>query len=164
MGASYEGGLDGGGRRFALAASRFNRLVTDLLVTGAREELRRLGVADRDVDIAWVPGSFELPLVVARLARSGRYAGVVALGAVIRGETPHFDHVAGQAAAGLAEVARTSGVPVGFGVLTTDTLEQALDRAGGKAGNKGADAARAVLETASLLEAIDKEAHDREAD
>jgi 6,7-dimethyl-8-ribityllumazine synthase len=156
MGASYEGSLDGGGHRYALVASRFNRIVTDLLVAGARDELRRHGVAEDDVDTAWVPGSFELPLAAARLAHTGRYAGVVALGAVIRGETPHFDHVAAQAAAGLAEVARSSGVPIAFGVLTTDTLEQALDRAGGKAGNKGADAAVTVLEMASLLEAIDK--------
>ena len=156
MGATWQGSLDGRGRRLAIVASRFNRLVTDPLVAGAAEALRRHGVADDDVDLAWAPGAFELPLVAQRLAASGRYAGVVALGAVVRGATPHFDHVAGQAAAGLAAVARATGVPVGFGVLTCDTLEQALDRAGGKAGNKGAEAALAVLETASLLEAIDK--------
>jgi 6,7-dimethyl-8-ribityllumazine synthase len=156
MGRVFEGGLDGSGRRVAIAASRFNRLVTEQLVAGAVEALRRHGVAEADVDLAWAPGSFELPLVAARLAASGRYAGVVAIGAVVRGETPHFDHVAGQAASGLAAVARGASVPVAFGVLTTDTMEQALDRAGGKAGNKGAEAALAVLEMAGLLEAIDK--------
>ena len=152
----YEGSPDGRGRRIAIAASRFNRLVTDPLVAGAAEELRRHGVAPDRVDLAWVPGSFELPLAVARLAATGRYAGIVALGAVIRGQTPHFDYVAGEAAGGLAAVARATGVPVAFGVLTTDTMEQALDRAGGKAGNKGAEAARTALEMASLLEEIDK--------
>ena len=156
MAQVFEGGLDGAGRRVAIAASRFNRLVTEQLVAGAVEALRRHGVAEADVDLAWAPGSFELPLVAARLAASGRYAGVVAIGAVVRGETPHFDHVAGQAASGLAAVARGASVPVAFGVLTTDTMEQALDRAGGKAGNKGAEAALAVLEMAGLLEAIDK--------
>jgi 6,7-dimethyl-8-ribityllumazine synthase len=152
----YEGSIDGRGRRIAIAASRFNRLVTDPLVAGAVDALRRHGVAEADIDVAWAPGSFELPLVAARLAASGHYAGVVALGAVVRGETAHFDHVAGQAAAGLAAVARDASVPVAFGVLTTETMEQALDRAGGKAGNKGAEAALAVLEMAGLLEAIDK--------
>jgi|SRR4051794_12985021 6,7-dimethyl-8-ribityllumazine synthase len=153
---TFEGTLDGRGSRYALAAARFNDLVVDRLVSGAHDELRRLGVAEDMIDIAWVPGSFELPLAVARLAATGRYAGIVALGTVVRGATAHFDYVAGQAAAGLAAVARDSGVPVGFGVLTTDTMDQALDRAGGKAGNKGAEAARTVLETASVLAKIDK--------
>jgi 6,7-dimethyl-8-ribityllumazine synthase len=141
----------------AIAASRFNRLVTDPLVAAAVEELRRHGVDEADVDLAWVPGAFELPLAAERLAATGRYAAVVAIGAVVRGATPHFDHVAGQAAAGLAAVTRSSGVPVAFGVLTCDTMEQALDRAGGKAGNKGAEAAVTALEMAGLLEAIDKQ-------
>ena len=157
MGQTFQGSLDGAGRRVAIAASRFNRLVTDLLLAGAVEALRRHGVPDERIDVAWVPGSFELPLVAAKLAGSGRYAGVVALGCVVRGETAHFDYVAGEAAAGLATVARATGVPVGFGVLTTDTMAQALDRAGGKAGNKGAEAALTVLEMAGLLEAIDKD-------
>jgi 6,7-dimethyl-8-ribityllumazine synthase len=156
MGQTLQGGLEGAGRRVAIVASRFNRLVTDPLLAGAREELARHGVADADVDVAWVPGSFELPLAAQRLAQTGRYAGVVAIGAVVRGATAHFEHVAGQAAAGLAAVARETGVPVAFGVLTTDTMEQALDRAGGKAGNKGAEAALCVLEMAALLESIDK--------
>lgn len=155
-GQTFEGHLHGTGRRFALAASRFNQLITEPLVAGARDELRRHGVAAAAIDLAWVPGSFELPLAVSRLAQTGRYAGIVALGAVIRGDTAHFDYVAGQAASGLAAVATTTGVPVAFGVLTTDTLEQALNRAGGKAGNKGAEAARTVLELAGLLEQIDK--------
>src|SRR6266705_1603925 len=127
MTRTYEGSVLGEGRRVAVAVSRFNRLVT------------------------------EPPLAVQRLARSGRYAAVVALGAVVRGATPHFDYVAGEAAAGLGAVARQTGVPVAFGVLTTDTMEQALDRAGGKAGNKGAEAALVALEMAGLLEAIDKD-------
>lgn len=153
----YEGSIDGTGRRVAIAASRFNRLVTDPLVAGAVSELGRHGVAEADIDLAWVPGAFELPLAAERLAATGRYAAVVAIGAVVRGATPHFDHVATQAAAGLAAVTRSTGVPVAFGVLTCDTMEQALDRAGGKAGNKGAEAALTALEMAGLLEAIDKD-------
>ncbi len=156
MGQTFQGSLDGRGRRLAIAVSRFNRLVTEPLLSGAREELLRHGVAEADVDVAWVPGAFELPLAVQRLARTGRYAGVIALGAVVRGATPHFDYVAGQAASGLGAVARETGVPVAFGVLTTDTMEQSLDRAGGKAGNKGAEAALTVLELAGLLESVDK--------
>jgi 6,7-dimethyl-8-ribityllumazine synthase len=158
MGDIWEGNLDGSGRRFVLVASRFNDLVTERLVAGARDELRRHGVAVDDIDLAWVPGSYELPVAAAKLARTGRYAAIVALGAVIRGQTPHFDYVAGEAASGLAAVGRDTGVPVGFGVLTTEDMDQALDRAGGKAGNKGAEAARTALEMASLLEAIDKDA------
>jgi 6,7-dimethyl-8-ribityllumazine synthase len=156
MGQTFQGSLDGGGRRVAIAVSRFNQLVTEPLLRGAIHELERHGVAGADVDVAWVPGAFELPLAVQRLARTGRYAGVIALGAVVRGATPHFDYVAGQAAAGLGAVARETGVPVAFGVLTTDTMEQALDRAGGKAGNKGGEAAITVLEMAGLLESVDK--------
>jgi 6,7-dimethyl-8-ribityllumazine synthase len=156
MGIIFEGTIDGRGSRYALAAARFNDLVVDRLVSGAHDELRRLGVDEAMIDIAWVPGSFDLPVAVARLAATGRYAGIVALGTVVRGSTAHFDYVAGQAASGLAAVALDTGVPVGFGVLTTDTMEQALDRAGGKMGNKGAEAARTVLETASVLAKIDK--------
>ena len=157
MGRTYQGELNGSGRRVAIAASRFNRLVTDPLVAGAVSELGRHGVAEADIDLAWVPGAFELPLAAERLAATGRYAAVVAIGAVVRGSTPHFDHVAGQAAAGLAAVTRSTEVPVAFGVLTCDTMEQALDRAGGKAGNKGGEAAVTALEMAGLLEAIEKE-------
>jgi len=156
MGQTFKGSLDGGGRRLAIAVSRFNRLVTEPLLSGAREELERHGVAEADVDVAWVPGAFELPLATQKLAQTGRYAGVIAIGAVVRGATAHFDYVAGQAAAGIAAVSRDTGVPVAFGVLTTDTMEQALDRAGGKAGNKGGEAAVTVLEMAGLLESVDK--------
>lgn len=152
--SSFEGALDARGRRFAVAASRFNEVVVRRLVDGALACLRKHGAADEDVDVAWVPGAFELPVVARRLAGSGRYAAVICLGAVIRGETAHFDHVAGQCAAGIQRVAVETGVPVTFGVLTTDTVEQALDRAGGKHGNKGWDSAMAAIEMASLLGAL----------
>ncbi|HEX7049572.1 MAG TPA: 6,7-dimethyl-8-ribityllumazine synthase [Longimicrobiales bacterium] len=149
--SEIQGRLEGEGKRFALVVSRFNELVTDRLATGARACLRQHGVREDDIDVIGVPGAWELPLAARRAARSGRYAGIVALGCVIRGETPHFDYVAGEAARGLGAVAREDGVPVGFGLLTTDTPEQALARAGGKAGNKGWDAALAALEMAGLL-------------
>ena len=152
----FEGTLEARGRRFAIVASRFNEIVVRPLVEGAASCLERHGVAADDVDLAWVPGSFELPLVALRLARTGGYDAVICLGAVVRGETAHFDHVAGQAGAGIQRAALDTGVPVIFGVLTTDTMEQALDRAGGKHGNKGWDAATAAMETASLMEALPK--------
>src|SRR4029453_9740441 len=154
----YEGSIDGPGRGLAIAPTRFTRLVTDPLVAGAVEELRRHGVEDADVDLAWVPGAFELPLAAERLAPRGGHAAAGGLGAGGPGPTPHFAHAAGQAAAGLAAATRATGVPVAFGVLTCDTMEQAFDRAGGKAGNKGAEAALTALEMAGLLEAIEKEA------
>lgn len=137
--------------RLALVASRFNEVVTASLVEGARQCLDEHGVAPGLVDTIWVPGAFELPIAAATAAASGRYAAIIALGCVIRGETPHFEYVAGEAARGLGDVARAHGIAVGFGVLTTDTLEQALARAGGKGGNKGYDAAAAALGTADLL-------------
>ncbi len=140
-----------GGRRYAIVAARFNEVVVRKLVDGALEGLRAKGASEDDVDLAWVPGSFELPLVARRLAATGRYGAVICLGAVIRGETPHFDHVAEQAAHGVRSAAAETGVPVIFGVLTTDTLAQAMERAGGKHGNKGWDAAMAAMEMASLL-------------
>jgi 6,7-dimethyl-8-ribityllumazine synthase len=151
------GDLHARGRRFAVAVARFNELVTRKLLEGALDAMRSHDVAGEDVDVVWVPGAFELPLAARRLALSGTYDGVVCIGAVIRGETAHFEHVAGQAAAGIREAAEASGVPVSFGVLTTETLEQALDRAGGKHGNKGWDAAVAAIEMASLLEQLPKE-------
>ncbi len=153
-----KGELRAGGRRFAVVAARFNELVTRKLLEGALAALRAGGVADEDVDVAWVPGAFELPLVARRMAASKTYDGVICLGAVIRGETAHFDHVAREAATGIRSAGEETGVPVTFGVLTTDTLEQALDRAGGEHGNKGWDAATAAIETASLLEQLPKEA------
>jgi 6,7-dimethyl-8-ribityllumazine synthase len=146
-----EGGLDGRGLRIALVVSRFNEPITVRLLEGARQALRDHGVADDDVTVAWVPGSFEIPLAAKRLAESHQFDAVVSLGAVIKGETAHFEHVAEQAAQGIAAVAREAGVPVTFGVLTTYTWEQAEARAGGEQGNKGADAALAAIRMADLL-------------
>jgi 6,7-dimethyl-8-ribityllumazine synthase len=145
------------GRRLAIVVARFNELVTGKLLDGAVQCLRAHGIDEDDLLVAWVPGAFELPLVSRRLAASGGFDAVICLGAVVRGETPHFDHVAGQAALGIRTAAEDTGVPVIFGVLTTDTLEQAIDRAGGKHGNKGWDAAMAALETASVLDQLPKE-------
>jgi 6,7-dimethyl-8-ribityllumazine synthase len=147
----------GGGRRIAVVAARFNEVVTGRLVQGALEGLRSFGVAPDDVDVAWVPGAFEIPLVARRLADSGDYDAVICLGAVIRGDTAHFELVAGEAARGIAEVTRATGVPVIFEVLATDDLAQAEARAGGAHGNKGWEAARAALEMAALLDALPKE-------
>jgi 6,7-dimethyl-8-ribityllumazine synthase len=137
--------------RFAVVAARFNSLVTESLLAGCQDAFVRHGVAADMVDVAWVPGSIEIPLVARKLAASGRYAAVVCLGCVIRGETAHFDHVANQAAAGVMQAAQATGVPVIFGILTTDSVEQALNRAGLKGGNKGADAALAAIEMVNLL-------------
>ena len=149
----YRGTEEAGGRRYAVVAARFNEVVVRKLVEGALEGLRAKGAGD-EVDLAWVPGSFELPLVAHRMAASGGYAAVICLGAVIRGETPHFDHVAEQAATGVRRAAEDTGLPVIFGVLTTDTFAQAMARAGGEHGNKGWDAAMAAMEMASLLEQL----------
>jgi 6,7-dimethyl-8-ribityllumazine synthase len=149
--AEIAGSPDAPARRVAVVVSRFNELVTTRLLDGALECLREHRVADAQVDVIWVPGAFELPVAAEAAAASGRYAAIVALGCVVRGETPHFDFVAGEAAHGLGAVARSHQVPVGFGVLTTDTLEQALARAGGAAGNKGREAAEAALVTAGVL-------------
>jgi len=150
----HEGSLDGAGLRVALVAARFNEVVVRSLVDGATSCLLRHGVADDDLQLAWVPGAWELPVVASRFARSGQVDAVVALGAVVRGATAHFEHVAAQAAA-VGAVAVSTGVPVAFGVLTTETWEQAVDRSGGKLGNKGWEAALAALETARLLSVVD---------
>lgn len=150
-GGAYEGHLNGTGIRVAVACSRFNDFITERLLAGATDTLRRLGVADSDVDTVWVPGALELPLVAAKLAGSGRYDAVVTLGAVIRGATTHYDLVAGHCAAGVARVALDHGLPVVFGVLTTETVDQAIERAGTKAGNKGAEAAATAVEMVDLL-------------
>lgn len=142
------------GLRVGIVASRFNRDVVQRLVDGAVEALVEAGADEQDVAVHWVPGAFEVPVVLRRLADSGGFHALVAIGAVVRGETPHFDFVAGGAAEGCAAVARESGVPVGFGIITTDTWEQALERAGGDAGNKGAEAALSAVETARLLETL----------
>src|SRR3954468_5033979 len=147
----YEGTFATPPGRFALVAARFNGTIVEDLVAGALDGLRRHGVTDDAIDLVRVPGSFELPLVAQRVAGSGRYAAVICLGAVIRGETGHYDHVAGEAAAGVLQAGLATGVPVIFGILTTETVEQALNRAGLKGGNKGADAALAAIEMANLV-------------
>ena len=137
--------------RFAIVAARFNDLVVDRLLAGALDGLHRHGVADERIDVVRVPGSCEVPVVAQRLGTSGKYAAVICLGCVIRGDTDHYDHVAGAAASGVAQAALSTGIPVIFGVLTCDTLEQALQRAGGKAGNKGFEAAVAAVEMVNLM-------------
>ena len=150
-----EGELVARDLRFAIIAARFNEFVVDPLMRGALDALKRHGVAEKQIEIVRVPGAFDIPIVARKLALSRRYEALIALGAVIRGQTPHFDYVAGECASGLARIALESGVPIGFGVLTTENMEQAIDRAGGKAGNKGADAALAALEMANLLRRLD---------
>ncbi len=154
MGHTFEGTLIGTGLRVGIVIARFNDLITRSLLEGARDGLRRHGVAADDVDVAWVPGSFEIPLVARALAQSRRYDAVLCLGAVIRGATTHDDHVAGQAVAGIAAASAETGVPVIFGVLTTESIAQALERAGTKAGNKGYEYAVSAIEMATLLRAI----------
>lgn len=143
--------------RFAIVAARFNALVVEALLTGCRDTFARHGVAEDRLDVAWVPGSFEIPMVARRLAESGRYAAIVCLGCVIRGETGHYDHVAGQAASGVMQASLATRVPVIFGILTTDTVEQALNRAGLKSGNKGVDSALAAIEMVNLLRQLPTE-------
>ena len=152
----YREAAEGRGRRFAVAVSRFNEPVTGKLLEAALAAFRRHGVDEEDLEVAWTPGAFELPLVAMRLARSGQFDAVLCLGAVIRGETAHFEHVAGEAARGIQAATLDSGVPCIFGVLTTDTLEQALDRAGGAHGNKGWDGAVAAMEMAGLMDSLPK--------
>ena len=146
--------MDGQGLRVAVVVARFNDFVTRQLLTGALETLDRHGVRDDDVSIAWVPGSFELPVVAKTLAQTGRYDSVICLGAVIRGETDHYEMVAGQSASGIASVGLETGIPTIFGVLTADNMDQAINRAGGKSGNIGSNAAAAAVETARLVQSI----------
>lgn len=151
---TYEGRLDGNGLKIGIAVARFNDLVTKELLEGALDRLRRLGVEERDIAVAWVPGAFELPRAAQALGRSGEYHGVLALAAVIRGATPHFEYVAAEATKGIAKLNLDLPVPVAFGVLTADTMDQALERAGGKVGNKGAQAAEALVEMINLEKAL----------
>jgi 6,7-dimethyl-8-ribityllumazine synthase len=151
---TFEGKLSGKGLKFGIVVGRFNEFISARLLDGALDNLKRHDVDDDDVEVAWVPGAFELPLVAQRMAASRRYDALICLGAVIRGGTPHFDYVAGEAAKGIAKVSLDSGVPVIFGVLTTDTIEQAVERAGTKAGNKGWSAAATALEMASLAKTL----------
>jgi 6,7-dimethyl-8-ribityllumazine synthase len=155
----FVGTPSGEGRRFAVVASRFNETVTQKLAEGAVDAFTRHGAAFDDVDVVWVPGAWELPIAVRRVLASERYAAVVAVGAVVRGETPHFDFVAGEAARGLARASAEFDVPVTLGLLTTDTMEQAEARAGGAHGNKGWDSAMAALEMADLFDLLDSAAH-----
>lgn len=152
MTRTIEGSLESGGDdRYGIVAGRFNGFITESLLKGAQDGLNRHGVDEDRIDVVWVPGAFEIPLVARNMAESGHYDAVICLGCVIRGATPHFDYVAGEAASGIAAAARDTGVPVIFGVLTTENLEQAIERAGTKAGNRGWDAALAALEMADVM-------------
>ena len=148
------GTMDGNGLRVGVVVARFNEFVTRQLLHGALETLERYGVRDTDVSVAWVPGSFELPVVAKTLAQTGRYDAIICLGAVIRGETDHYEMVAGQSAGGIASVGLETGVPAIFGVLTANNMDQAINRAGGKSGNIGSNAANAAVETARLIQSI----------
>ncbi len=156
MGRNFEGKFDAHGKRIAIVASRFNDFFTSELLDGALDCLRRHGVADEQVDTAWVPGGFEIPLAAKKLATSGRYAAIICVGCIIQGDTPHFALVAGEVTKGIAQVSLETGVPVAFGIVTADTLDQALERSGTKAGTKGFDAALTALEMIDLLAAVDK--------
>ena len=154
MARVFEGQLTASGLKFAIVVSRFNSFITERLLAGATDALTRAGAAADLIDVIKVPGSWEVPLAAAEVARQHRYDAVICLSAVIRGDTPHFDYVAAEAAKGIAHAAADTGVPVAFGVLTTNTLEQAIDRAGAKGGNKGFDAAMTAIEMANLLRAL----------
>jgi len=152
----YEGKISADGKKFALVVSRFNDFVSDKLLSGALDALIRHGARDEDIDVVKVPGAFEIPLMANKMAGKEKYDAVICLGAVIRGSTPHFEYVSAEVSKGVAQVGLQAGVPVIFGVITTDTLEQAIERAGTKAGNKGWSAAVAAMEMANLAEAVDK--------
>jgi len=154
MGKRYEGMLVGKGLKFALVISRFNELITGRLLDGARDALLRHGVEEQDMDVAWTPGCFELPMVVKKLAQSGSYDAIICLGAVIRGGTPHFEYIASEVNRGISRIALDTGVPVTQGIITADTLEQAIQRAGAKEGNKGFVAGVSAIEMANLVRAI----------
>jgi len=154
MSKLFQGVLLGEGLKFGLVISRFNEFITSKLLAGAQDALLRHGVDEADIDIAWVPGSFEIPLVAQKLAETKKYDAIVCLGAVIRGGTPHFEYIAAEVTKGIAKVGLDSGLPVTYGIITADTLEQAIERAGTKAGNRGFDAAVNALEMANLLKNI----------
>jgi len=154
MSKHYEGKLLGKGLKFGVVISRFNEFFSNKLLDGAKDALLRHDVAEDDIEIAWTPGSFEIPLIAQQMARTKKYDAVICLGAVIRGGTPHFDYIANEVTKGIAKVNMETGVPVIFGVITTDTLEQAIERSGTKAGNKGFDAAVSAIEMANLVKAI----------
>lgn len=158
MPKTYEGGLSASGLKFGIVVGRFNSFVTERLLAGALDALSRSGADMEQVEIVKTPGSWEIPLVAAELGRQKRHDALICLSAVIRGDTPHFDYVAGQAASGIAKASAETGLPIAFGVLTTDTLEQAIDRAGGKSGNKGFDAAMTAIEMANLMRTLRRDA------
>lgn len=151
----HEGQLDAKGKRFAIVVSRFNDLVTTRLLGGTLDCLKRHGADDQNIEVAWVPGAFELPIVAQKLARTGRFDVVTCLGAIVRSDTPHFDYVAGESSKGIARVGLDTGVPITFGVITADTVDQAVQRAGVKAGNRGWDAGMNAIEMASLMSSIE---------
>ncbi len=154
MPKTLEGSLSAKGLKVAIVVSRFNDFISERLLGGAVDTLLRSGARDSDVEVVKVPGSFEMPLVVSRLARSGRHDAIICLGAIIRGSTPHFDYIAGEAAKGIARASIEGGLPVAFGIITADTLEQAIERAGTKSGNKGRDAALTAIEMANILKIL----------
>ena len=154
MATMLQGDFLGHDKKIGIVVSRFNEFISSKLLAGALDALQRHGVADENITIAWVPGAFEVPLITKKMAQSGKYDAVIALGCIIRGATPHFDYVANEAAKGIGHVMLDTGVPVLFGILTTENIEQAIERAGTKAGNKGADAAMGALEMINLLEQI----------
>ncbi|MCK9293715.1 MAG: 6,7-dimethyl-8-ribityllumazine synthase [Desulfobulbaceae bacterium] len=154
MAKYFEGNFQAEGKKIGIVLARFNSFIAERLLEGALDTLLRFGAADGDIEVARVPGAFEIPLVAQKMAKSGRYDAVICLGAVIRGATPHFDFVANEAAKGIAQASMESGVPIIFGVLTTDTIEQAIERAGSKAGNKGSECAAAAIEMVNLLKSL----------
>ena len=156
MAKVYQGNLIGTDLKIGIVNSRFNEFITSKLLSGALDALDRHDVSSEDIEIAWVPGSFEIPMTAQKMAASGKYDAVICLGAVIRGATPHFDYIAAEASKGIANVGLKTGLPVIFGVITTDTIEQAIERAGTKVGNKGAEAAMTAIEMANLFKAIDQ--------
>ncbi|VAV83599.1 6,7-dimethyl-8-ribityllumazine synthase [hydrothermal vent metagenome] len=154
MANTYEGSLSAKGLKVAIVAGRFNDFIGEKLLKGALDTLVRSGADDKDIDVVKVPGAFEIPLALGVLAAGKKYDAIICVGAVIRGSTPHFDYVAGEASKGIARVAAQYGIPVGFGIITSDTLEQAIERAGTKSGNKGSDAALTAIEMANLLKTL----------
>jgi 6,7-dimethyl-8-ribityllumazine synthase len=156
MGQVFEGHLVGTGLKVGIVVGRFNEFITSKLLGGAEDAFKRHGVAEDDIDVAWVPGAYEIPMIAKRMAESGKYDAIVTLGTVIRGSTPHFDYVCSEVSKGVASISLSSGVPVIFGVLTTDSIEQAIERAGTKAGNKGWDAATGAIEMANLTKSFSK--------
>lgn len=156
MSPTYQGQLDASGKRFAVVASRFNEFITRRLLDGVRDCFVRHGGKENDLDLAWVPGSFEIPAVARRMAGSGKYDAIVCIGAVIRGATPHFDYIAAEVTKGIAQIGLSADIPVIYGIITSDTLEQAIERAGTKMGNKGWDAALAAIEMTNLFSQLSK--------